>query len=286
VIACEAKMAAATITTTTETAASVCLAHHLGLFPPPLHVRKKSRKFRLLFPQQRKATRGYPSPSCGPLDDIINEIAVDILPKRRYDTYEHPVGLDSQTPWTVTSLPVSRTPSDQPLAVRKTRSRKANSRSTGSGSTCSDTMASSNSASSEKREYTSSELTSSAHLPNAPNPVKPAPESLFPPLYENKNETFTPRTAVGHQLSTVSEGDESSVKPSRPDGLRKRFFSLSNGIDKLRLRTTDQQSSAAFQADISHKQSAVRMGPAQGAPANAQAPEVRLTAWMGRYGHR
>lgn len=279
-------MAAATITTT-ETTASICITHHLALFPPPLDVRKKSRKFRLLFPQQRKATRGHLSPSCGPLDDIINEIAVDILPKRRYDTYEHPVGPDSQTLWAVTSLPVSRTPSDQPLAVRKTRSRNTNSRSTGSGSTCSDTMASFVSESSGKREYTSSEIPSSAHPPNAPNPIKPVPASLFPPLYGSNDETFTSRTAGGHQLSTVSEADESSAKASRPVGLRKRFFSLSNGIEKLRLRNTDQQSSAGSQADLSqNKQSAVRMGPAQGAPTNAQAPEDRLTAWMGKYGNR
>jgi hypothetical protein len=76
------------------------------------------------------------------------------------------------------------------------------------------------------------------------------------------------------------------LKPSRPDGLRKRFFSLSNGIDKLRLRTTDQSSAGIRPVPPQHRSSSDQVGPAQGASVNTQAAEDKLAAWMGRYGHR
>jgi hypothetical protein len=268
-----------TLTSTTGAVASVYLAQQLALFPPPLHVRKKSRKLRLRF-AQRKVTRHQHSPACGPLDDIINEIAVDISPSKRNDTYECPTDLDKPTLLAVDPLPVSRTPSHQPLAVRKTRSRNTNSRSTASGSTCSDVMASSRLENLAKVEYTDR---------NAPVSADAAQRRLgdpFPAMSDFNHTTPSPDSFSNQRLRSISGTSEGASKLHPADGARKRFFSLSNGIEKLRLRATDQ-SSAGSQTSLSQRKTPpTRVGPAAGTSENMQAAEDELSAWWGKYGHR
>jgi hypothetical protein len=125
----------------------VVLSPQVGLCPSPLHIRKKPRRTTFYRRITRKST-SHRSPGgsvCGPLDDIINEITGDIWgapfectsgaslrecksASEALLTWQHP--LKAPPTCTVTPLPVSRIPSDQPLTIRKNR----NSRSTGSGS--------------------------------------------------------------------------------------------------------------------------------------------------------
>ena len=119
------------------TADSVYLPPSVALFPPPLHIAKKPRRAtfrqRLL---QTVSRAPYASFDIGgPLDDIIDEIAGNIWQpppeldfEPSYLTWVNP--RKTSATWSVTPLPVSRIPSDQPLNIRKNR----NSRSTASGS--------------------------------------------------------------------------------------------------------------------------------------------------------
>jgi len=112
-----------------------------GFSPPPLHIQKKPRKTTFRKRIFRKSSHHVSIDQYvhGPLDDIIDEISCDI--------WESPVGYDAVTSslelaaplgvpltWTVTPLPVSRLPNDQPLTVRKNRE----SRSSASGSSMGD----------------------------------------------------------------------------------------------------------------------------------------------------
>jgi len=123
----------------------VLLSHHQHvptLYPPPLHIQKKSRTsiFRQQLYQKPSHTHHGSRKVCGPLDDIIDEITSDIWctpPQYSLDLsfLKWPNPLKASATWTVTPLPVSRIPSNVPLTVRKQR----NSRSTPSGSTFSST---------------------------------------------------------------------------------------------------------------------------------------------------
>jgi len=125
----------------------VVLSPQADLCPSPLHIRKKTRRTTFYRRITRKSTSRRPpyGITCGPLDDIINEITGDIWgapfecdsgallrecesTSEALLTWQHP--LKAPSTCTVTALPVSRIPSDQPLTIRKNR----NSRSTGSGS--------------------------------------------------------------------------------------------------------------------------------------------------------
>ncbi|KAF1956959.1 hypothetical protein CC80DRAFT_51776 [Byssothecium circinans] len=120
---------------------------HLNLLPPPLHVRKKTRKTTFYRRILRKSSQRscYDSLAFGPLDDIISEISGDIWrspAEQRLEPSCVPLNwsnpLKAPSTCTVTPLPVSRIPSDQPLTVRKNR----HSRSTASGSSADRTMVS------------------------------------------------------------------------------------------------------------------------------------------------
>jgi hypothetical protein len=134
----------------------VVLSPQIDLCPSPLHIRKKTRRSTFYRRITRKSTAHRPpcSSTCGPLDDIINEITGNIWSaptkcdsvallrecestSEALLTWQHP--LKAPSTCTVTELPVSRIPSDQPLTIRKNR----NSRSTGSGSSTAPPMPSS-----------------------------------------------------------------------------------------------------------------------------------------------
>jgi hypothetical protein len=123
----------------------IVLSPHVDLCPSPLHIKKRNRRTTTF---SRRITRKLTSPRLvyanGPLDDIINEITGNIwtaplewsealfrecesAPEALL-TWQHP--LKAPPTCTITALPVSRIPSDQPLRIRKNR----NSRSSGSGS--------------------------------------------------------------------------------------------------------------------------------------------------------
>lgn len=133
--------------------ATAVLSPHSTLFPPPLHIRKKSRKATIHRRILRKSSH-QPSGDTlyGPLDDIIDEISGDIWQSQSDSSLESSSSdwdspLDAlancHTPLrgpslcAVVSLPISRTPSDHPLTIRKSR----NSRSTASGSSAGFSMA-------------------------------------------------------------------------------------------------------------------------------------------------
>jgi hypothetical protein len=111
---------------------SFLLPHPAALCPPPLHLRKKTRRTTVHKRMLRRPTQAHFQPTHGPLDDIIATIKSDILES----PIEYKTSLSIFNPlkapatWAVTPLPVSRAPSDQPLTIRKNR----NSRSSASGS--------------------------------------------------------------------------------------------------------------------------------------------------------
>lgn len=91
-----------------------------ALCPPPLSIQKKSRRPTFRRRIYRKPTHSDHN-ALGPLDDIIDQIKNDIW--------------NSMPPsWTVTPLPISHIPNDQPLTIRKNR----NSRSSASDSSADD----------------------------------------------------------------------------------------------------------------------------------------------------
>lgn len=116
-------------------------SQHSAFCPSPLHIQKKPRRatfrkriFRKSTPHQVDNNYVY-----GPLDDIINEIRSGMWESSDdYSTEASHLGwaapLEVPSTWTVTPLPVSRLPSNQPLTIRKNRE----SRSSTSGSSMGD----------------------------------------------------------------------------------------------------------------------------------------------------
>ncbi|RMZ73828.1 haus augmin-like complex subunit 8 isoform x1 [Pyrenophora seminiperda CCB06] len=124
------------ITTSTTT--------HDPLYPPPLHIQKKPRKasFRRRIFRKSSHKQSDDQFVFGPLDDIIDEIKGDIWelpPDRSLDlsTFDWTCPLEAPLSWATAPLPVSRTPKDHTLTIRKNR----DSRSTASGSSLGDPMA-------------------------------------------------------------------------------------------------------------------------------------------------
>lgn len=234
-------------------------SHAQQLFPAPLHIRKKSRRLSRLRLAQRKPTRGHACPPCGPLDDIIDEITGDIWHSLPYGVCDWTTAFADKFPWAVTPLPLSRVPSQQPLAVRKTRTSNSNTRSTTSSATFSDIMVSSWS-----RDSTQG---GGRHSSDSSDPPIESPDSLttalpvVPVALRARGRSTSPRdlfastvyanqSLAEQQLSTILENSETSSKlPSAP--LRKRFFSLSSSMDKLRLKTSDWVKKDSSSAPVS-----------------------------------
>jgi hypothetical protein len=104
------------------------------LYPPPLLIQKQPRKATFRWRRTRKSSSSQSSSiyPLGPLDDIIAEIKSDIWESPPTCSFGPAWASELGAPssWATTSLPISSTPRDKPLTIRKNR----NSRSTGSGS--------------------------------------------------------------------------------------------------------------------------------------------------------
>ncbi|KAF2749653.1 hypothetical protein M011DRAFT_475007 [Sporormia fimetaria CBS 119925] len=256
------------------------LTQHLTLFPPPLHISKKSRKSRLRF-SQRKAARCQVDPDQGPLDDIINDITGDIWQYFAYDACLPSSSIENTNCEKADPLPLSRTPSAKPLSVRKTRSRNGNNRSTWSGSTYNDTMASSEFRDSA-REKCAGKYT--------PNDALPFPEPNFPasgaapacdpftsPVEAERDALGTEYASAECQTTPALGDPTNSSKPSKSQALRKRLFSLSSGMERLRLKNSDvnrkEQSSPAsptgYIANISAPVPTPKLSPTKGRASDA-----------------
>lgn len=119
------------------------LSQQTAHLPQPLHIQKRPRKatFRKRLTRKSIYHRSSGSYVYGPLDDIIDEIRTNIWESppdhsAAASLLGWPASLELQSTWTVTPLPVSRIPSDQPLTVRKNRE----SRSSASGSSMGEPM--------------------------------------------------------------------------------------------------------------------------------------------------
>ncbi|KAH7396777.1 hypothetical protein DE146DRAFT_50232 [Phaeosphaeria sp. MPI-PUGE-AT-0046c] len=115
------------------------LPHQANLCPPPLQYTECSRRKAVRRRILRKPTQSQHAGAQGPLDDIIAEIKTNILeapPDCTSDSLLLNWGnpLKAPSTWAVTPLPVSRAPSDRPLAIRKHR----DNRSSTSGSSMGD----------------------------------------------------------------------------------------------------------------------------------------------------
>ncbi|KAF2659928.1 hypothetical protein K491DRAFT_122536 [Lophiostoma macrostomum CBS 122681] len=213
------------------TATTVYL-HHLPLFPAPLQVKKKPRRSAF----RRLSTRRPPLAQAGhagdgPLDDIIHLIVGDISHSPLDETRDELLSECSTTSgqpfaWNVTPLPVSRTPSDQPLRIPKTR----NSRSSGSGSTFSDILSASQSSS--KCEYFDYRVDTSQHCTSC--------TCFFGvrPLHIVKSSL--PLQASSDQLSTINETITSPTMSTESQSLRKRLTSLTAGVGRIHFGTSSK----------------------------------------------
>lgn len=104
------------------------LSPQMSFCPSPLHIQEKPRRATFRRRNFRKLTHCRPINNYvnGPLDDIIDEIRSNIWKSPLDYSAEAPLlgwaaSLEVPPSWTVTPLPVSRLPSDQPLTIRKNR---------------------------------------------------------------------------------------------------------------------------------------------------------------------
>lgn len=158
-----------------------------NLLPSPLRIRKTARRAsRRATVYRRILRKSPPQPShekvCGPLDDIITQISSAIwaspcewdfrstlhgLAKPLEDLLdEHRINKAAPTCTvnTVTLLPVSRTPSNHPLTIRKNRS----SRSTASESSATHSLMALSRSSSGKGSIGSSKVCANLDTPSPP----------------------------------------------------------------------------------------------------------------------
>lgn len=113
------------------------------LCPPPLAIQKKPRRatFRRRILQRSVPSESHDQYVFGPLDDIIDVIKSNIWESPPDHSFAESVVEWEKLPtapsmWTMTPLPLSHMPSDQPLTIHKNR----NSRSSASDSSMSDPM--------------------------------------------------------------------------------------------------------------------------------------------------
>jgi hypothetical protein len=228
----------ASVMITTTAAGGICL-DRAPLCPPPLHIQKKSRKATLRRRIFRKSTPTYSDDQYvfGPLDDIIDEIKSDIWespPDYSFDSsvfdWAHP--LRAPLSWTVAPLPVSRTPSDHPLTIRKNR----NSRSSASGSSFGDPMAFS-------RKNSQAE-------PENGGPVRSLHTTAatpWPLIDVTSNEPAHPLTTDGAEHMSAQQALENAISKNegRTEPPKRRMSKLrlfTSGLPLLRRMNTEETS--------------------------------------------
>ncbi|KAF2786460.1 hypothetical protein K505DRAFT_318426 [Melanomma pulvis-pyrius CBS 109.77] len=216
---------------------------HAALCPPPLHIQKRPRRSsvrRSLF-RTSSHTAGCGDEVYGPLDDIIDEITGDIWrlpPAFTLDSslLEWPNPLKASATWTVTTLPVSRIPSDVPLTIRKQR----HSRSAASGSSYSNAMSNPRNPS-ENQPGDAVGVSPSSILPDASWPeLEP---SVSQPATEHERESLD-GTDYNNQLparqnirSLFRKSDDPIPSESR-SGSQSRLRKLTNALPPLLRRGT------------------------------------------------
>jgi hypothetical protein len=234
--------------TMVSTVTSAYLPQYLQLFPAPLQIRKKTRRSTFGRLAKRRPTYGR---SCGevygPLDDIIHEITDDIWHSPLDESLGQALGWHAA----FALHPIIRVPSDQPLNVRKTRKSRSNT----SGSSISDIMglfarkASLGESSGAELENDLPRLYSSS-IESASGTRRISEVTLPGSGASSESEAFgcptnNKRTSAQQQLSTMLESSNHLLGPrstmdqgvDEPPRSLKRFFSLSNRMGRLRLRT-------------------------------------------------
>ncbi|KAF2020822.1 hypothetical protein BU24DRAFT_469605 [Aaosphaeria arxii CBS 175.79] len=209
---------------------SLLLSQHLSLFPSPLHINKlKTKNRRATFRRlsSRKLLHGTTVEVIGyePLDDIINEIKGDLLLSKPSSTAQPGENLTSLN-WVAASHPVSRAPSNQPLAVRKTRA----SRSTTSETNNSDVG--------RLGSYTSSEA-NDLEWASRPTLFEFTEPQMAPGVEADRTGQQSEQTA-SEQLNALL--DASVAAPQ--GGTRKKLFSLGKKMEKFRLRSNTDEPAA------------------------------------------
>jgi hypothetical protein len=222
------------------------------LCPPPLSIHKKPRRATFRRRIFRKSTHTYSGDPyvLGPLDDIIDEIKSDIWESPPDYSFTSS-GLDWARPlktpplWTVTPLPVSRTPNGHPLTIRKNR----NSRSSTSGSSFGDLMVYSRNNSQE--EPTNGDPVGSLHA------TTPTPWPLLDATsYELTSAPSTSESAVATEhlsaqqaLESVISNADGQVGLPKRRGSKLRLFTNSfsgfNGFSRLRRQNTGDSIASA-----------------------------------------
>jgi hypothetical protein len=228
------------------------------LLPSPLHIRKKSRRLSRRATFYRRITRKSPHQPqhegvYGPLDDIITEISSDIWaspskwnlssalhgltePLEAFvDGHNLLKAASTCTISTVTPLPVSRNPSNQPLTIRKNRS----SRSTASESSATHSIMTFSRSSSGKKSSDSSKVRASI---DAPPTLWPQVDLLLQPESEptSSNNTICPAHSPAQQaLEEVQHTGEPKLAKRRSS--RARLFP--NGFTRLLRSSSDAKGS-------------------------------------------
>jgi hypothetical protein len=220
---------------------------HAPLYPPPLLIHKKPRRATFRRRIFRKSTQSYTGDQyvLGPLDDIIDEIKSDIWESPPDYSFDSSV-LDWANPlkappsWAVTPLPVSRTPGDHPLTIRKNR----NSRSSASGSSFGDAMAYSRNNSQE--EPTNGDAVGSPHTSAlAPWPSMDATSYEPTPVSapnSSESSIATEHLSAQQALENVISNTEGPAELPKRRGSKLRLltnsFSGFNGFSRLRRHNT------------------------------------------------
>lgn len=229
------------------------LSHHAAFCPQPLQIQKRTRRATFRKRIFRKSTHHGHNDEyvCGPLDDIINEIKSNLWESPHAHSTEASllgwaVPLDVQSTWTVTPLPLSRTPSSQPLTIRKNRE----SRSSASSSSVGDAMYFSRTSSRDDADY--------GGPVGAPVSTGIAPWPLFdaPTSYESAHASSTSDAVNGLNHSEAPDCASQSVeKPALPSKRRSSRLRLLTGLS--RLRRTDTAETSGSGGDTSDLKSPV-----------------------------
>ncbi|KAG9187489.1 hypothetical protein G6011_05360 [Alternaria panax] len=230
---------------TTTTTGSVFL-DRAPLCPPPLTIQKKPRKPNFRRRIFRKSTPTYSDDQYvfGPLDDIIDEIKSDIWespPDYSFDSsvFDWARPLEASWSWSVTPLPVSRTPSDHPLTIRKNR----NSRSSASGSSFGDPMAFSRNNSHDEPENSGPvrclHTTTFPSWPIVDVASNEATHLFTPPAFAASAEHMSAQQALGKVIS----GPETRDEPPKRRISKLRLFT--SGLPLLRRQNTGETSVGA-----------------------------------------
>ncbi|CAO2655627.1 Nn.00g044300.m01.CDS01 [Neocucurbitaria sp. VM-36] len=228
-----------------STTAGGVLLSHAALCPPPLFIRKKTRRATFRRSIFRKSTHSQNSYqyAFGPLDDIIDEIKSDIWESPPDYNSDPSINdwasvLNAPSTWIVTPLPVSRIPSDRPLTIRKNRT----SRSSTSGSSMGDLMAYSRKNSHDER--TNNTVGSPYSTDTIPWPLLDTTKShefTHPPNLPNST-VGTEYLTAQQALENVMHDAEARAEATNRRPSRLRLFT--NGFPRLRRTGTGETSNS------------------------------------------